>query len=729
MLSAGTLSPARWARRAAEHPRRVLAAWGAAVLVSLALVGALLAGALSPAARFTGSPESERAKALITERIGKPEADTEVAVITERRGGRDLRRAAGGLAARVRALGPGYAQAVSTPWSGGAPAAMVSKDGRSALVQIRLPGGYQDQKGRIPALLSAAAAAERASGDRVLLTGEGAIAHDAEISAQKDLQTGEMIGIPVAIVVLLLVFGTLVSALMPVALAIAAIIVAMGLTALLGQFVMLSTFVENMITMMGLAVGIDYALFIVSRYREEIEAGRDRLDAIEAAGASAGRAVLVSGVTVVAALAGLLIVPTSIFFSLAAGAIIVVVSGLAAAMTLLPAAISLLGPRLDAGRLSRLVPARARRGARTSVWARVARAVMRRPAVSAAAVVLVLLAASVPALGLKIGSSGAGVSGLPSSSQARLGFEAMHRGFPAASVAPARIPIVGDPRSAANVASLRDLERAIAGQGVFGTPYLESGASARGGVLDVPVEVDPNSPRATAAVRTLRASTSWPVGGTTSANIDYFDIASGYLPIVVGFVLAMSFLVLLVAFRSLTVPLLAIAMNLLSVGAAYGLLTLVTQDGHGAGLLGLAHVHDVEAWIPLFLFSVLFGLSMDYHVFLLSRIRERWEQGASTEDAIVGGIASSARLITGAALIMVAVFAGFASGHLVMFQQMGFGLGVAILIDATLIRTIMVPATMKLLGERNWWLPRGLDRMLPRVSLEGGPLTPAPQAG
>ena len=237
-------------------------------------------------------------------------------------------------------------------------------------------------------------------------------------------------------------------------------------------------------------------------------------------------------------------------------------------------------------------------------------------------------------------------------------------------------------------------------------------------MLDVPIKADANSPAATSAVRDLRALTALPVGGITSQNIDYFDISSSYLPIVFAIVLALSFLVLLLAFRSVVVPLLAIVMNLLSVGAAYGLLTLVTQKGYGAGIFGFQSVGTIEAWIPLFLFAVLFGLSMDYHVFLLSRIRERYDATGDTEASIVHGITSSARLITGAALIMVAVFAGFASGQLVMFQEMGFGLAVAVLIDATLVRTVLVPATMKLVGSANWYLPSSL-RWLPRMSVEG----------
>jgi RND superfamily putative drug exporter len=285
-------------------------------------------------------------------------------------------------------------------------------------------------------------------------------------------------------------------------------------------------------------------------------------------------------------------------------------------------------------------------------------------------------------------------------------------------LSPARIPLVRGANTSANRAQIAAITRGIAGDGRFGRPVIEPGATARGAVLDVPINAEPTSPVATGAVTSLRTITTLPVGGDAAQNLDYYTISSNYQPIVFAVVLALSFVVLLIAFRSIVIPALAIAMNLLSVGAAYGLLTLVLQDGHGASLFGFQQVPVIEAWIPLFLFAVLFGLSMDYHVFLTSRIRERHEVTGDTQQAVTQGITSSARLITGAALIMVAVFAGFASGQLVMFQQMGFGVAVAILIDATLVRTVLVPAAMSLLGRWNWYLPDFLG-FLPRVNVEG----------
>jgi putative drug exporter of the RND superfamily len=714
-----TLSPSSWARRSAAHPWRVVGIWGAAFVASLVIIATLLASSLTSSTSFIGSTESKTADHRISG-LGNHDAVTETVVVSH--AGPGLRPAVERLAGQIRNLGNGIVDGASTPWSGGGDRTLLDRSGDTALISVRMAGSETDAQDTIAKVLALARSAER-DGVQVRVTGEASIAHDIDKTAQSDLSTGEAIGIPVALIVLLLVFGTLVSALLPIGLSIVSIVLSLALTALLGQAYELSFFVTNMITMMGLAVGIDYVLFIVSRYREERAGGQEKLAAIERAGATASRAVLFSGITVVVALIGLLIVPTTIFLSLAAGAILVVLCALAAALTLLPASLSLLGDRVEAGRASRLVPPRlrARRGS-AGFWPRAVAGVMRRPVVSLVVVSGALLLAAIPYLDLNTGA--AGVTSLPSSLQSRQGFEQLQRDFSVGAIAPARIPLLGDPSSASTRAEVAQITKAIAGRPIYGTPHLEPGATARGAVLDVPINADPNSEAATRAVRDLRDITSLPVGGTTSKNIDYFDISSGYLPIVVGIVLALSFIVLLLAFRSLVVPLLAIGMNLLSVGAAYGILTLVTQKGYGAGLFGFQQVGTVEAWIPLFLFSVLFGLSMDYHVFLLSRIRERFDATGDTEAAITHGITSSARLITGAALIMVAVFAGFASGQLVMFQQMGFGLAVAILIDATLVRTVLVPAAMKLVGTANWYLPRSLG-WLPRMHVEAGERTVA----
>jgi RND superfamily putative drug exporter len=714
-----SLSPPALARAAASHPRRTLAIWAVVLVASLASVALLLPTATTSTVGFVNQPESAAANALIRHQIGIRTEDTEMVVVTAPGGSitdAANRARIDRLSTNLENLGPAVVKRVTSPFAPGVKG-LVSQDGTAVLIPVTMAGDESNATDHIGKVLTVTNDAD-GRGLNVQVAGQAASSDDSNRIAESDLAKGESIGIPVALIVLLIVFGTLVSALLPIGLAIVAIVVAMALTGVIGQVYPLSFFVTNMITMMGLAVGIDYVLFIVSRYREERARGSETDAAIAVASRTASRAVLFSGITVVVALVGLLIVPTSIFLSLALGAILVVIAAVAAAMTLLPAVLMLLGDRIEKGRVGRLMPSRFRRssgeGGRFWPWA--VGGVMRRPLLSLLAVASLLLLAAIPYLGIKTGASG--VTSLPASAQSRQAYETMQREFNVGVLAPARIPLVGGPNTAENRAQIAAIHRAITGDPMFGRPAIEPGATGRGAVLDVPINADPNSAAATDAVTRLRGMTDLPVGGDAAQNLDYFNISADYQPIVFALVLTLSFLVLLIAFRSIVIPAVAIVMNLLSVGAAYGLLTLVAQDGHGAGIFGFQQVPVIEAWIPLFLFAVLFGLSMDYHVFLTSRIRERYEATGNTRLAVTEGITSSARLITGAALIMVAVFAGFASGQLVMFQEMGFGVTVAILIDATLVRTVLVPATMTLLGRWNWYLPSFLS-WLPRVNVEG----------
>ena len=715
------LSPKSLARASAAHPKRVIGAWGAALVIAMVVIGMLLADVLSPQQSFVYNPESERAASQIEAITGSPDRVTEQVVLQASSGtfaDAGNRAAADKLTAELSGLG---SDVVATAISPTADARLVSQDGRTAVIPVVMAGSLNDARDNVDQVLKVADGANSTSGLTTKVTGLASIDHGVNKVAESDLKTGEFFGILIALVILLMVFGTLVAALLPIILAVASIIIALALTALIGQFGDLSFFVQNMITMMGLAVGIDYALFIVSRYREERMDGVPKLDAIERAGDTSSRAVFFSGMTVVVALLGLLIVPMSVFVSLGLGAILVVLSAVAAALTLLPAVLSVLGDRIEAGRLSRLIPNRARREAKgEGMWARIVTWVMRRPWPALIIASGLLIVASLPYWGINTGASG--VSALPSDLTARQAYETLQRQFTVGEVAPALIPVTGDPASPDNAAEIAAIKTLAVSDPTLGDPKLNPGPSGTGAVLEVPVNADSTSDEAAAAVRALRSATSLPVGGAVSQNIDYFDIADGYLPVVVAIVLTLSFIILLVAFRSIVVPLVAIFLNLLSVGAAFGIVTLVTQDGWGANVFGFQQVDTVEAWIPIFLFAVLFGLSMDYHVFLLSRIKERYVASGSNVESITHGISSSGRLITGAALIMVAVFGGFAAGQLVMFQQMGFGLGVAVLIDATIVRGVLLPALMRLLGDWNWYLPKSLS-WLPHISVEGRPET------
>lgn len=718
MLSTRTL-----ARRSAEHPKRVIGIWAVILVLAVGTFGALLSGVLSPSFTFINSPEAVRADDQMTE-LGQTEAVHEQVVLTAPTGTtfRDpaVMAHATALAQEIDALGSDVVTRVIPPT---ASPQLVSDDGTTAVIAVEMAGDLTDANDEISKVTDITQAADGTDGMGVMMAGIASMNHETNGISEEDLLVGESIGIAIGLIILLLVFGAVVAALIPIIMALVAIAVALALTALVGQIGELSFFVQNMVTMMGLALGIDYTLFILSRFREERAAGVPTVDAIERAGATSGRAVLFSGLTVIVALLGLLIVPMSVFLSLALGAMLVALASVSAGLTLLPALLALLGDRVNRGRLGRLGRVQAT-PSENGFWARLVRMVTRRPALWLVGTVVVLLAAASPYLGITTGASG--VTSLPKDSESRLAFETLERQFSVGDVSPIRIPVMGDPDSTENTAQVAAVRATAQANPVLGEPSFVTSPTAAGGVLTVPLLVDATSPEAETAVRDLRDATTLNVGGTTAFNVDYFDMADRYLPIVVAIVLGFSFLILLVAFRSVVVPVVAILLNVLSVGAAFGLLTLVCQKGVGADIFGFQQVDTVEAWIPLFLFAVLFGLSMDYHVFLLSRIRERVQGKGNTNAAIAYGISSSGRLITGAALIMVAVFSGFATGRLVMFQQMGFGLGVAILLDATLVRGILVPSVMSLLGDRNWYLPRFLQ-WLPKISLEGEPTEAAPK--
>jgi RND superfamily putative drug exporter len=472
-------------------------------------------------------------------------------------------------------------------------------------------------------------------------------------------------------------------------------------------------------------LGIDYSLFIVSRLREERAKRRSHREAILNVASTATRAVVLSGTAFSLALLGMFLVPDTILRSLALGAIVVAVVSIAVALTFHPALLMVLGDRIDklsVPWLGKRVSASA--GTVGRFWGGAIRAVVRHPTVSLVAAVALLLLATLPLLGLKLGA--AGPSSLPDDSAAKQGLIALERDFPAGATDPVEVVVdtQGAPAPDEELASLRDqLERDSDFAAERAT--IEEGGDLV--IASVPLTTVGSTEEASAAVDRIRddyvaqvfgdTSDRVLVGGLPAENRDYFALIGTWLPIVIAFVLALTFVLLTVGFRSIVISLTAIAVNLLSVGAAYGLLVLVFQEGVGADLIGFGQVDRIEAWVPVFLFSVLFGLSMDYQVFLLSRIRERYSSTGDTTEGIIFGVGSTARLITGAALIIIVVFAGFAAGELVAFQQMGFGVAVALLIDATIVRLVVIPAAMRLLGERNWYLPAWLE-WLPHVEIE-----------
>jgi RND superfamily putative drug exporter len=522
-----------------------------------------------------------------------------------------------------------------------------------------------------------------------------------------------------------IVFGAVVAGVIPIVMGIASIAVAVGLVALAGRVVDFSFFVTNMISMMGLAVGIDYSLFVVSRYREERQRGLAKLDAISAAGGTASRAVFFSGMTVVLALVGMLIIPTTIFRSLAAGAIFVVLVAVMASLTLLPALLSLLGDKVNALRVFRRKP---QQGVEEShpFWDRITHGVMGRPVLSLLVGAGLLLTAAFSYLDIETGFSG--VSTLPKETRSRQAFTVLASEFSGGLDSPVEVVVNGDVADPAVKSGVAELQAALESDGGFGPSQVRPSKSGDTVIVSAPLAGDPQSRAATNSIARIRdeyvpeafggTGVEVLVGGDTAFNKDFFDLVDDYTPWVFAFVLGLSFMLLTVVFRSIVVPIKAIILNLLSVSAAYGMVVLVFQKGWGADLLGFQQVESIEAWLPLFLFSILFGLSMDYHVFLLSRIREHFDLTGNNTESVAYGLRTTGGLITGAAVIMVAVFGGFAAGRMVMLQEMGFGLAVAVFLDATIVRSVLVPATMKLLGDRNWYLPRWL-RWLPDVKVEG----------
>ena len=720
------LSTGRLAAVSARHPWRTLGAWAVALVLAVVAIATLLGGSLTTEGEPTNDPQAFRARDALLQAfpptpgatttdivvvrseehtVGSPEFDAFVRGLLEGSGTSALDRARSYL---------------DDPKS-----ALVSEDRRATAIPI---GILDDEE--TESVIEAVQGADADPAFAASITGDETLDHDFNLLSQEDLENGEVrFGLPAALIVLLLVFGAVVAGLVPLLMAIASIVVALGLTALVAQPFELSVFVINMLTGMGLALGIDYSLFVVSRYREERARGRDQLAAIDVSGLTASRAVLFSGTVFVVAMLGMLIVPSSIMRSLAVGAILVGIVSVVAALTLLPAVLGLLGDRVNALRIPflgrRIVESSAGEG---RLWGTVVRAVLRRPALSLALSLTVLVAATLPLAAIDIGTGG--VSTLPDRFVSKQGFLALERNFPGTTADPAEIVVTRTSSDEDATAALDHLRVTLADDPRFGSGEIRRSADGETTVLSVPVAGDPSDPDAIAAVRELRTETvpamfddtgaEVLVGGTSSENIDYFDSVIDPAPYVIALVLLLTFLFLTVVFRSVVVAATAVGLNLLSVGAAYGLLVLVFQYGVGADLLGFQDADRIEAWVPLFLFSVLFGLSMDYQVFLLSRIRERYDETGDTADAVAFGVGSTARIITGAALIIVAVFSGFARGDLIMFQQMGFGVAVALLIDATLIRSVVLPAAMRLLGRWNWYLPRRLD-WLPRLQVERAP--------
>ncbi|RIK46565.1 MAG: hypothetical protein DCC58_02740 [Chloroflexi bacterium] len=792
------LSTVGLAKVASRRPWVVISAW--IVVLALGAFGTSFLNSTTDAT-FNNEPESVKAQNLLDEKLGRGETHSETIIIRSSQFTVDdpeFQQIVERTTTDVLALdglvtgAMNYYQALS--FDSPVAESLVSADRDTMLISVTFIDDFEEALKHADEYLQRVKG-ERAPGFEVYTVGDISANEEFNTIAEEDLIKAEMVSLPFTLLILIVVFGALVAAGIPLILALFSIAIATGIAALISQAFELSFFVTNMISMIGLAVGIDYALFIIARFREEREHGADKRQAIEIASGTASKAVVFSGLAVVFALLGMFLIPTTIFRSLALGAILAVLVAVSAVLTLVPALLSLLGDRLNTRMwrnlldifgwikarvtntarplgmlggsavallmlplllffvpfalvevalldgLLRPITHRAQRRAaagaasgrfsddyvHSGFWGAVTRLVMRRPIVSVALALTLLVGLAIPYFDMKTGF--AGVETLPES-DVKTAFLILEQDFYVGQLAPVRIVVDGNASDPGVQAGVTKLLAELQADGHYGQATTEVNPAGDLTLIEAPMTTDANAPASYAAIQRLRnnliptafdntpAENAVYVTGVTAFNQDFNEMIETYTPIVFAFVLGLSFILLMLAFRSIVVPLKAILMNLLSVGAAYGTMVLVFQKGFLNGIFGFQQTPTIDAWIPIFLFCVLFGLSMDYHVFLLSRIREHFDQTQNNRESVAVGLQSTARIITGAAAIMVMVFAAFASGRLVTIQQMGFGLAIAVLLDATIIRSILVPASMALLGNINWYLPRWLH-WLPDLRVEG----------
>jgi uncharacterized membrane protein YdfJ with MMPL/SSD domain len=539
-----------------------------------------------------------------------------------------------------------------------------------------------------------------------------------------DFRRAELTSVPITLIILVLAFGALVAAGVPLLLGFTAVAAALGLTELLSHLLHVNSAVTSVILCIGLAVGIDYSLFYLRREREERARGRTPAEALRVAAATSGRAVLISGLTVMIAMTGMFLMGSQIFTSFAIGTVLVVAIALVGSLTVLPAVLARLGDRVDRGRVPGLNRLRAKDG-ESRFWVAIVGVVLRRPLLWGGAATALLVALTIPAFSMHTVESG--LQALPRNLTVTKVVNRIQQEFPGGAV-PAEVvisaPNVTSPRVTAGIGAL---ERAALATGQMRQPItVDVSASRQAARVAIPISGNGTNSVSISALERLR-NTVIPATidrvpgvtvhttGTTAISKDFTDTMKSRAPIVFVWVLGLAFLLLLVTFRPIVIPLNAVLLNPLSVGAAYGVLVLVFQQGHLQSLLGFKSIGGVIDWLPLFLFVILFGLSMDYNVFILSRIREGHDNGMSTEDAVAHGIKATAGVVTSAAIVMVAVFAIFATLSVIDFKMLGVGLAAAILIDATIVRDVLLPATMKLLGDWNWYLPSWLE-WIPRIT-------------
>ncbi|MEV8515937.1 MMPL family transporter [Dactylosporangium sp. NPDC051484] len=704
-----TVRVARWS---AEHPWRAIAFW--VVFVAVCFVGGNMAGTVEATSRDQAIGESGRAGVIADDGHFDNPA-TESVLITARSGALDTdaaMRAATDVTAAMKALPE--VEAVSDP--------LPSHDKTAVLVQVTMKGDPDTAQDRFAPLMKATADVQSRHPDlRVEETGGPSISKAMDDTLGKDFKKAEYLSLPVTFAILIVAFGALIAAGVPVLLALSSVAAALGLSTLASHLVPSTDTTSSVILLIGMAVGVDYSLFYLRREREERAKGRAHLDAVEIAAETSGHAVVVSGIAVTIAMAGLFLAGDVVFSSLALGSILVVLVAVLGSLTVLPALLSKLGRWIDRPRvplLWRLTrPRTDEKGSR--LWSVLLRPALRRPAATLTVSVLALLALAAPALSMRL--TFPGMEDLPRTTPAMQAYDRLVKAFPSNGTVHMVAVRVPAGQLDATRAALTQLAQKAAADPLFAPldqePDVRVSKDGRVAVLDVATPFEGRSDQAKESLTRLRTQlvpqalgavpgAEIAVGGFVAADLDYAEHIQRKLPLVMGFVLVLTFVVMAFTFRSVVVALTSIALNMLSAAASYGLVVLIFQGTWAEGILGFKSMDAVVSWLPLFLFVVLFGLSMDYHVFVVSRIREAVRRGLSTREAVAQGISGSAGVVTSAAVVMVAVFSIFATLSTVDMKQLGVGLAAAILLDATIIRAVVLPSLMTLLGNANWWAPR-----------------------
>ena len=604
-------------------------------------------------------------------------------------------------------------------------AGLVSADRSTVRIVARVPGDgpvIEERLAPVPAMVTEIKSAH--PDFRIHVLNNTLTNDEIQELINGGLDRSLLLTIPITFVILLIAFGALVAAVIPLVLAVTALLAAFGILGLYSQVISpVSPYASQLIVLIGLAVAVDYSLFMVTRFRTERRRGKTKMAAIEASSATAGRAVFFSGLAVMISIGGLFLLDDPLFRSMAIGTISVVFVAVVGSLTFLPATLAILGDRVNALRLPILGRERPEG---SGIWAVVVRAVMRRPVIAASATALALIALATPVTRLHMGQ--ADFTSFPDSLDGVQAVNLLNEKWPSGTDLDLSVVVTGAGDPATKTAIDRMTDALVAIPGLSGPPKTIPSADGSAAFVSVLMSGSSNDIRNQDIVRQVRTSVvpatfgGLPgvralVTGDAAYTLDVVDFYAHGMPLVMGFVLALSFVLLLVAFRSIVIPIKAILLNLLSTGAAFGLMVLVFQQGFLADVLGFKP-GPIEGFIPVFIFTILFGLSMDYHVFILTRIKEARDHGLSSNEAVARGIAITSGTITSAAAIMVCVFAVFVTLPLVIIKQLGFGLAIAVLIDATVVRSILLPATMRLLGEWNWWLPQWLG-WLPHVTIEG----------